>query len=94
MVTELVMAKYDVYYAKLAVGQSENWKCDKRAADLFIIQNWLIDEFITNNVNNDDRLDSQYYFNRKARSEEDLFELAARTLNKCMNNDIERFRRK
>lgn len=86
--------KYDEYFAKLAVGQNENWKCDQRASDLFCIQQWLREELIAIKCPDADRLDVQFFFNRKARAEEDLYQLAAQSINSYLLGTIERFHRK
>jgi hypothetical protein len=41
-----------------------------------------------------DRRDSQDFFNRKARAENDLFELAALAMNNLLEGKVERFRRR
>lgn len=93
---------YDIYYQKLSVGQPANWKCDQQVKDNFVLSNWMIDELRglsavaewhgleTDDV---DRIDTQHFFNRKARAEEDLYEVAARAMNNYLDKKIERYRR-
>lgn len=85
--------KYESYYAKLAVGQAPNWKCDQQVKDNFVLSNWMIDELRSLNAEETDRIDTQHYFNRKARAEEDLYGVAARAMNNYIDNKIERYRR-
>lgn len=85
--------KWDTYYAKLAIGQSPTWKCDQRTAELFCLSQWLIDELMVLNCPQEDRLDVQNFFNRKSRAEDDLYEVAARSVNSFLNGKIERFRK-
>lgn len=85
--------KYQTYYAKLATGQSSRWTCDQRTKDLFCLSQWLMDELLSIECAEEDRIDTQSFFNRKARAEEDLFELAAKAMNNCLDKNIERYRR-
>lgn len=85
--------KYDTYFAKLAVGQPPNWKCDQRTKDIFCLSQWIMDELIALKCPDTDRLDTQNFFNRKARAEEDVFELTAKAINNFLDGNIERYRR-
>lgn len=84
--------KWETYFAKLAVGQTSTWKCDQRTAELFCLSQWLMDELMGHNCPDLDRRDVQSYFNRKARAENDLYELAARAMNTFVEGKIERYR--
>jgi len=88
-----LIIKYDIYYQKLAVGQPINWKCDQQVKDNFVISNWMIDELRGLNAEETDRIDTLYFFNRKARAEEDLYEVATRAMNNYLDKKIERYRR-
>jgi len=85
--------KYDTYYAKLAVGRPANWKCDQATKDNFCLSQWLIDELLSLNAEETDRHDTQNYFNRKTRAEEDQYQVAARAMNNYLDKKIERYRR-
>ena len=85
---------YESYYAKLATGQSPTWKCDQRTKDLFCLSNWLMDELMARKCPDEDRRFIQNFFNRKARSANDLYELAAAAMNSYLNDTIERYRGK
>ena len=87
-------AKYDTYYAKLCVGQMPTWSCDQRTKDLFCLGQWLMDELFLLKCTSVDRRDTQDFFNRKARAENDLFELAALAMNNLLEGKVERFRRR
>ncbi len=84
--------KWDAYFAKLAVGQSPNWKCDQRTAELFCLSQWLMDELLSLKCPDLDRRDVRSYFNRKSRAENDLYEVAARAMNTFVEGKIERYR--
>lgn len=91
-VQQAVAPKWDEYYAKLAVGQPPNWKCDQRTKENFCLSQWLMEELIAKGCPQEDRIFVQNYFNRKARAEGDLYELAARAMNTFVEGNIERYR--
>lgn len=84
--------KWDEYLTKLTVGQPPNWKCDQRTKENFCLSQWLMDELIAQGCPQEDRIFVQNYFNRKARAETDLYELAARAMNTFVEGNIERYR--
>jgi hypothetical protein len=84
--------KRNQYLAKLRVGQSDTWKCDRRTEDLFVIQNWLIDELKQILPKDDDRLQMQRFFNRKASGTEDLYQLAANVMTDALQGRIDGYR--
>ena len=96
--TETVQAslaiKVDTYFARLSVGQPPTWKCDQRTKDLFCLYAWLMDELESLKCSDVDRRAMQWYFNRKARAEDDLFALAAKVMNKFVSGDIDKYRGK
>lgn len=91
-VRESLNPKWDEYYAKLALGQAPNWKCDQRTKENFCLSQWLMDELIAKGCPQEDRIFVQNFFNRKARAESDLYELAARAMNTFVEGNIERYR--
>lgn len=91
-VRESIAPKWDAYFAKLAVGQPPNWKCDQRTKENFCLSQWLMDELIEKGCPQEDRIFVQNFFNRKARAETDLYELAARAMNSFVEGNIERYR--
>lgn len=91
-VRQSLAPKWDEYYAKLAIGQPPNWKCDQRTKENFCLSQWLMDELIAQGCPQEDRIFVQNFFNRKARAETDLYELAARAMNTFVEGNIERYR--
>lgn len=91
-VRQSLAPKWDTYYAKLAVGQPPTWKCDQRTKENFCLSQWLMDELIAQGCPQEDRIFVQNFFNRKARAENDLYELAARAMNTFVEGNIERYR--
>lgn len=79
------------YYSKLAVGQSPTWIPDVRTLELFSISQWLIDELISLGCSEDDRHKQMWFWNRKSRSEEDLYTLAALTLNNLIEGKVDNY---
>lgn len=92
-IKEALAPKYAGYLAKLTVGRSPNWNCDQPTKDNFCISNWMIDELISLGAEETDRHDTQQFFNRKARAETDLYEVAAKAMNNFIDGNIERYRR-
>ena len=83
--------KWDEYYAKLAVGQPDNWKCDQRTKDNFCITQWMMEECAKIGCNSEDTRVLLRGFNRWARADSDLYEAAAHFMNSWLNNDIQRY---
>jgi hypothetical protein len=84
--------KWDIYIARLAVGQSPTWICDQRTADLFCLSQWLIEELTAIGLSDDDRKAQQRFFNRKSRATDDLYQLAAQTINDALRGNIDTYR--
>lgn len=82
----------DRLFAPWAVGRPENWIPDPRTKDLICIGYWINEELIEIGVNEIDRRTQNSFYNRWSRSEEDLFELAAKTLNMALDGQIEQNR--
>jgi hypothetical protein len=80
-------------FAPYAEGRPKNWACDSRTKDMICIGNWLMEELVRLKVNDDDRRTQQHYFNRWCRSDHDLFDLAARTLNTVLDGKVEQNRK-
>jgi hypothetical protein len=74
------------------VGRAPNWACDPRTKDLVCIGYWLVEELVRLGVNDDDRRTQQNFYNRWSRSDGDLFDLAARTLNTVLEGKVEQNR--
>jgi 8-oxo-dGTP diphosphatase len=73
---ERVRAEVDLsrekWEAELRVGQPPTWSADRRTRDLWCLGKWLAGMIAPE----EDRRAYLWYFNRKARAEEDLFALA------------------
>lgn len=83
--------KYEEYFAKLAIGQPPNWKCDQRTKDNFCISQWMIDECNRIGCPPEDARDLLRGFNRWARADNDLYEAAAHFMNSYLDADIQRY---
>lgn len=92
MVRESLIYKQPKYYAKLAVGQPSTWVPDERTKELFYLSQWVMDILILKNCPHDARISQQRFFNRKARATEDLYELAAITVNNFLTGNIDQYK--
>ena len=79
-------------FAPYIMGRSANWACDPRTKDLVCIGYWLQEQLALICANDDDRRTQQWFYNRWSRSDDDLFELAARTLNTVLDGNVEQNR--
>ena len=80
--------KWDEYYAKLAVGQPANWKCDETTKQNFCLTQWMIDECAKLLCSWDDTHNLLRGFNRQARSSHDLYQTAAEVMNNYVNGEV------
>ena len=80
--------KWDTYYAKLAVGQPPNWKCDEVTKQNFCLTQWIIDECNTLGCSFEDSHNLLRSFNRWARSSHDLYRTAADVMNTYVNGAV------
>lgn len=88
-VRESLKPKWDGYFAKLAVGQSPTWKCNERAAELWCLSQWIMEELTILGASDEDRIKQQRFFNRKCRALDDLFDLAAVTINMFLTGNVD-----
>jgi hypothetical protein len=79
-------------FAPYAVGRPTNWACDPRTRDLICIGYWLTEELTRLGVSDHDRRTQQHFYNRWSRSDEDLFDLAARTMNTVLDDEVQQNR--
>jgi len=91
-VRDQVEADRERLFAHWAVGRPEGWSCDTRTKDLVCLEKWLTEELAKICHNDRDRRTQQRYFNRGARAEQDLFELASRTVNLVLAGFVEQGR--
>jgi hypothetical protein len=82
----------DRLFAPYAVGRGPNWSTDRRTKDLVCLGNWLAEELTRLGCNDDDRRTQEAFYNRWSRSDEDLWDLAARTLNAVIDQQVEQHR--
>lgn len=79
-------------FAPYAVGRQEGWACDLRTKDLVCLGNWLQEELVRLGCNDDDRRTQWQFYHRWSRSDWDLFELTAETLNAVLDGKVEQGR--
>ena len=90
-VRQSIEPMYETYFAKLALGQPPRWKCDQRTKDNFCLTQWMIDECNRIKCTPEDAHDLLRGFNRRARAEDDLYQVAANMMNSYLDNDIQRY---
>lgn len=78
-------SKRPLYEAKWAQGQPEGWIPSPRSMDIWCLSQWLLEMLA--GLSTGERIHRLSYFNRKARAEEDLYEIAARVLNNELTGD-------
>lgn len=86
-----LIQKWDAYYTKLSTGQSPTWKCDHRTVELWCLSQYLNEKLMMLSATDEDRRAQLLYWNQKSRAENDLYALAALTLNNFCENKINRF---
>jgi hypothetical protein len=79
-------------FADYGAGRSPTWACDPRTKDLICIGNWIVEQLVALGCNEADRRTQMHFYNRWARSDDDLFDLAARALNAVLDGDVEQNR--
>jgi hypothetical protein len=79
-------------FAPYAVGRPETWVPDPRTKDLVSIGYWITEQLVALGVNDNDRRTQQQFYSRWSRSDDDLFDLAARTLNTVLDGKVEQDR--
>jgi len=87
-----VQREQERLFAPWTEGRPAGWKTDARTKDLVCIGNWLAEEMQRLGCNDDDRRTQQQFYNRWSRSDEDLWDLAARTLNIVLDGKVEQNR--
>jgi hypothetical protein len=80
-------------FASYAEGRSPRWTCDQRTKDTVCLSVWLREELERLDIDELGRKVQEGEFYRYARSDEDLFELAATILNNAVTGNIDRDRR-
>ena len=91
-VQQAVEQDRDRLFAPYLVGRGPNWSCDLRTKDLIALGNWLAEELVRLGCNEDDRRTQQAFYNRWSRSDHDLWDLGARTLNAVLEGQVQQKR--
>jgi hypothetical protein len=91
-VRQSLQPKWDTYYAALAVGQSPTWICDQRTKELWCLARWLMDELKALGCPEEDSKAQQRFFNRKSRATDELYGLAAITINGFLTGNIDKYK--
>jgi hypothetical protein len=76
-------------FAPWTVGRQPGWTCDPRTKNLVVLGLWLREELTAMGLSEADRKAQEWYFDRKSRAEDDLFALAALTLNNALEGKID-----
>lgn len=92
-VKESVDANREHLMGAWALGRPENWSCNQQMKDLICIGNWLDEEMRRLWLDDLGRIMQTQQFNRRSRSEHDLWELAAFIMNEVIDNKIDRQRK-
>ena len=80
-------------FADWRVGRPEGWTTDGRTSDLVCLAKWLRLEMEAMGLDDAGRRVQEAQFNRRSRSEDDLFQVAADVINDAAEGRIDRDRR-
>ena|ERR1700722_2830491 len=81
----------DIWYSKLTGGRPIHWSCDQRTVETFLLSQWLLHMLKLNGASEDDRHRQLWFWNRKSRAEDDLFAIAALTINNFLDGNIDHY---
>ena len=76
-------------FAPWTVGRQPGWTCDPRTKNLVVLGLWLREELTAMGLSEADRKAQEWYFDCKSLAEDDLFALAALTLNNALEGKID-----
>ena len=93
MVREALEPHRERLFASYSANRPPGWSTDLRTKDMVCLGHWLTEELQRLEVSEVDRRTQQAFFNRWCRSDEDLFDLAARTLNAVLDGEVEQDRK-
>jgi len=79
-------------FAGWSVNRPINWACDSRTQDMVCLGVWLDEEMRRLGLDDLGRTTQGSQFNRRSRSEEDLWTLAAQIMNDTVAGKIDRDR--
>ncbi len=79
-------------FASWSSGRPQGWKCDDRTRNIVCVGLWLREELFRVALSDSDRKAQEAQFNRRSRSEMDVFAIAADILNETVEDKIDRNR--
>ncbi len=79
-------------FSSYSMNRPENWSTDKRTKQLICLGHWLHEELVKLNIDDLGRRVQELQFNRRSRSEEDLFLLVSIIMNETLEDKIDRNR--
>lgn len=79
-------------YKDYSSGRPEGWHADKRTHDMICLGVWLNEELTRLGVDDLGRITQIWQFNRRSRSEDDLFTIASEIMSQSIDDKIDRMR--
>jgi len=79
-------------FQSYSTNRPENWSTDTRTRQLICLGHWLHEELVKLNVDDLGRRVQELQYNRRSRSEEDLFLLVTTIMNETIDDKIDRNR--
>jgi hypothetical protein len=76
-------------FAPWTVNRQPGWTPDTRTKTLIVLGLWLREELTAMGLSEKDRKAQEWFFDRKSRAEDDLYALAALTLNDAHEGRID-----
>ena len=80
-------------FAAYSSGRPANWSCDLRTKDLVCLAAWLDAELRRLGIDDLGRTTQTSQFNRRGRTEEDLWGVVSEIMNDAVAGNIDRFRK-
>lgn len=88
-----VLQRGHVFFQSYSAGRPVGWSTDTRTYNLICVAVWLRQTLSAMGLDDLDRTTQESQFNRRSRSEEDLFSLGAEIVNDAALGKINRDRR-
>ena len=92
-VRENVQRNFERLFAGHSAGRPPNWSCDIRTKEVITTANWLGEELQRIGLDPAGAKVQNAQFNRRVRSEEDLWSIASQILNDALDGNVDRNRR-
>ena len=92
-IKQWVFESHERLFSSYSVGRPANWNCDARTRELVSLSVWLNEEMQLLSLDDAGRKAQLYQFNRRSRSEENLYDLAASIMNEVVEGTIDRDRK-